>query len=84
MALEEQVRGASEGADAHDDGRPDQLGQETDAIERHQMHQAEQVERNQEQEAEQDRDQHNSGYKTFHARTVPNLTAPAQACGRQP
>jgi hypothetical protein len=64
--LREQVNQAAEGANAHDGNCPGQLGQETDTIGCREVHQAEQVEGNQEQDAEQDRNQHDRGRKSRH------------------
>ena len=70
----EQVNETAEGADANDGNCPSQLGQETDAIVAgHEAYQAEQVEGNHEQDAEQDRNQHGRGRKSLHTR---NITEP--------
>ena len=66
----EQVNEAAEGADAHDDNGPGRLGQETDAIGCREVHQAEQVEGNDEQNAEQERNQADRGRKSLHIRNV--------------
>ena len=71
--LREQVNEAAERANAHDGNCPDQFGQETDAIGRREVHQAEQVEGNQEQDAEQDRDQYDKGRKSLHTQDITGL-----------
>lgn len=69
----EQVNEAAEGADAHDGNCPSQLGQETAIVAGHEAHQAEQVEGHNEQDAEQDRDQHERGRKSVHTRDITGL-----------
>ena len=61
------------GADAHDENGPDELGQEMGSIGFPKVQQAEDVEYDHEQDAEQDRKQHGRGRKSFH---IPNVTPP--------
>ena len=63
----QQVREAAKRADAHDGDGPGQLGSKTTVVAGREAHQAEQVEGNHEQDAEQDRDQHGGGRKPLHA-----------------
>jgi hypothetical protein len=76
LVLADQERRAPEGANAHDENSPSQPGKEADAIGCRKAHQAEKVEGNHEQDAEQDRDQHDRGCDSLHAATLLSLRAP--------
>jgi hypothetical protein len=65
------VSEAPDGADAHDENGPYELGQEMGSIGFPKVQQAEDVEYDHEQDAEQDRKQHDRGRKSFH---IPNVT----------
>src|SRR6185437_12505913 len=67
----EQVSEAPDGTDAHDENGPYELGQEIGSIGFPKVQQAEDVEYDHEQEAEQGRKQHDRGRKSFH---IPNVT----------
>jgi hypothetical protein len=87
LALAEQEGGAAEGASAHYENRPSQPGKETDALGCREEHQAEQVEGNHEQDAEQDRNQHDRGCNPLHVRNITEpdgtrLVARCRAVGR--
>jgi hypothetical protein len=69
--LREQVNEASDGADAHDEDGPDELGHEMGSIGCPEAQQAEDVKDNHEQDAEQDRNQHDRRQKSVH---IPNVT----------
>ena len=69
--MREQVNDAPDGADAHDENGPDELGQEMGSIDLPKVQQAEDVEYDHEQDTEQDRKQHDRGRKSFH---IPNVT----------
>jgi len=74
QALREQVNEAPDGAGTHNENGPGELGQEMGSIGFPQVQQAEDIEDNHEQDAEQDRNQHDRGGKSFH---IPNVTPPA-------
>ena len=69
--MREQVNEAPERADTHDENGPDELREETGSIGFPKVQQAEDVEYDHEQDAEQDRNQQDRGRKSFH---VPNVT----------
>ena len=81
QTLREQVNEASDRAGTHNENGPDELGQEMSSIGCPKAQQAEDVEDNHEQDAEQDRNQHDRGRKSFH---VPNVTLPPGPCPAPP
>ena len=80
QALREQVDEAPNGADAHDENGPDELGQEMGSIGFPEVQQAEDVEGDHEQDAEQDRNQHDRGRRSSMFRTLrrPQPTGPRE------
>ncbi len=64
-------------ADAHNENSPYELGQEMGSIGFPQVQRAEDVEYDHEQDAEQDRNQHDRGRKSFY---VPNATPSTADC----
>jgi hypothetical protein len=74
--LAEQEGRAAGGANAHDKNGPSQPGKEADAIGGREAHQTEKVEGNHDQDAEQDRNQHDRGCNSLHAATLLSRRAP--------
>ena len=71
QTLREQVNEAPDGAGTHNENGPDEPGHEMRSVGCPKAQQAEDVEDNHEQDAEQDRNQHDRCRKSFH---VPNVT----------
>ena len=76
QTLREQVTEAANGAGDHDENGPGEPGQERRTVGCPEVQQAEDVEDDHEQDAEQDRNQHDGCRETFH---IANVTPPGCA-----